>query len=55
MGFYRHKVACSSSGDETSSPPRQKQRNVKFYLPSVNMSLHIFTADIVIDTFATDL
>ncbi len=29
MGFYCHKVVCSPSEDETPSPPRHKQRNVK--------------------------
>ncbi len=42
MGFYVHKVLCS---------PEMS----RFYLSSINVSLHIFTADTITVTVVSDL
>ncbi len=54
MGLYRNKVACSLLEDEMFSPPRYEERNINFFF-LLNMSPQVFTAEIMNDTFESDL
>ncbi len=49
MGFYRHKVECRPSEDETSHHQNNNKELSNLDLSSVNVSIHFFTAHIITD------